>query len=107
VPEFIDPVFTKTSPKRSFSLNRKRALWLVFAKTGSIISGTGLLQNLREAVLLPLEIIYNMSMEKGESPEEWRTANVAPIFKKGTKGDPVIIDQSHSPVCLAKSWSPL
>ncbi len=39
VPEFIDPVFTKTSPKRSFSLNRKRAFWLVFAKTGSIISG--------------------------------------------------------------------
>ncbi len=41
VPEFIDPVFTKTSPKRSFSLNRKRAFWLVFAKTGSIILGTG------------------------------------------------------------------
>ncbi len=41
VPEFIDPVFTKTSPKRSFSLNRKRAFWLVFAKPGSIISGTG------------------------------------------------------------------
>ncbi len=41
-PEFIDPVFTKTSPKRSFSLNRKRAFWLVFAKTGSIISGPSL-----------------------------------------------------------------
>ncbi len=41
VPEFIDPVFTKTSPKRSFSLNRKRAFWRVFVKTGSIISGTG------------------------------------------------------------------
>ncbi len=40
LPEFIDPVFTKTSPKRSSSLNRKRAFWLVFAKTGSIISGT-------------------------------------------------------------------
>ena len=40
VPEFIDPVFMKTSPKRSFSLNRKRAFWLVFAKTVSIISGT-------------------------------------------------------------------
>jgi hypothetical protein len=40
VPEFIDPVFTKTSPKGSFSLNRKRAFWLVSAKTGSIISGT-------------------------------------------------------------------
>ncbi len=41
MPEFIDPVFTKTSPKRSFSLNRKQAFWLVFVKTGSIISGTG------------------------------------------------------------------
>ncbi len=41
MPEFIDPVFTKTSSKRSFSLNRKRAFWPVFAKTGSIISGTG------------------------------------------------------------------
>jgi hypothetical protein len=36
----MDPVFTKTTQKRSFSLNRKRAFWLVFAKTGSIISGT-------------------------------------------------------------------
>ncbi len=44
MPEFIDPVFTKTSPKRSFSINRKRAFWLVFAKTGSIISGTGLIE---------------------------------------------------------------
>ncbi len=42
VPEFTDPVFTKTSPKRWFSLNRKRAFWLVFAKTGTIISGTAL-----------------------------------------------------------------
>jgi hypothetical protein len=41
VPEFIDPVFTKTSQKRSFSLYRKRAFWLVLTKTGSIISGTG------------------------------------------------------------------
>jgi hypothetical protein len=47
VPEFIDPVFTKTSLKRSFSLNRKRAFWLVFAKTGSIISGTAYMFPLR------------------------------------------------------------
>ncbi len=33
VPEFIEPVFTKTSSKR-------RAFWLVSAKTGSIILGT-------------------------------------------------------------------
>jgi hypothetical protein len=41
VPEFIDPVFTKTSPKRSFSVIQNKRFGLVFAKTGSIISGTG------------------------------------------------------------------
>jgi hypothetical protein len=43
VPEFIDPVFTKTSPKRSFSVIQNERFGLVFAKTGSIISGTGLI----------------------------------------------------------------
>ncbi len=42
VPEFIDPVFTKTSPKRSFSVTQNERFGLVFAKTGSIISGTGI-----------------------------------------------------------------
>ncbi len=41
VPEFIDPVFTKTSPKRSFSVIQNERFGLVFAGTGSIISGTG------------------------------------------------------------------
>jgi hypothetical protein len=37
VPKFIDPVFAKTGPKRSFSLTENERFWLVFAKTGSII----------------------------------------------------------------------
>ncbi len=41
VPEFIDPVFAKTSPKRSFSVRENERFGLVFAKTGPIISGTG------------------------------------------------------------------
>ncbi len=42
VPEFIDPVFAKTSPKRSFSMTEKERFELVFfAKTGSINLGTG------------------------------------------------------------------
>ncbi len=40
MPEFIDPVFTKTSPKRSFSVIQNERFGLVFAKTGSIILGT-------------------------------------------------------------------
>ncbi len=41
VPEFIDPVFAKTSQKRSFSVIENERLGLVSAKTGSLNSGTG------------------------------------------------------------------
>jgi len=41
VPEIIDPVFTKTSPKRSFSMTENERFGLDFANTGSINSGTG------------------------------------------------------------------
>ena len=40
VPEFIDQVVAKASPKRSFSVIENERFGLVFAKTGSIISGT-------------------------------------------------------------------
>jgi hypothetical protein len=43
VPEYIDPVFVKTSPKRSFSVIENERFGLVFAKTGSINSGMGYL----------------------------------------------------------------
>jgi hypothetical protein len=42
VPEFIDPVFAKTSPKCSFSVIENERFGLVFAKTGSINSDTGM-----------------------------------------------------------------
>jgi hypothetical protein len=41
-PEFIDPVFGKKSPKQSFSVMQNERFGLVFAKTGSINSGTDL-----------------------------------------------------------------
>jgi hypothetical protein len=41
VPEIIDQVFVKTSPKRSFSMTENESFWLVFANTGSVNSGTG------------------------------------------------------------------
>jgi hypothetical protein len=40
VPEFLDPVFVKTSPKCSFSVIENEHFGLVFVKTGSIILGT-------------------------------------------------------------------
>jgi hypothetical protein len=40
VPEFIDPRFRENKPKRSYSVIENERFRLVFAKTGSIISGT-------------------------------------------------------------------
>jgi hypothetical protein len=42
VPEIIDPVFAKTSRKRSFCMTENERFGLVFGKTRSINSGTGL-----------------------------------------------------------------
>ncbi len=49
VPEFVDPVFAKTSPKRSFSLIEYERLGLVFTKTGSTNSGTAVYKVVIEA----------------------------------------------------------
>ncbi len=43
VPEFTDPVFAKTSPKRSFSVIENEPFGLVFVKTWSLNSGIELL----------------------------------------------------------------
>ncbi len=45
MPEIIDPVFAKTSPKRSFSMTENERFGLVSANTGSINSGTGISQS--------------------------------------------------------------
>ena len=45
----------------------------------------GLNQGVVEAITGPLAIIYTRSMEEGIVPADWRTANITPIFKKGSK----------------------
>ena len=39
------------------------------------------------AETLILALIYNESLARGEVPDEWRQANVSPVFKKGEKYD--------------------
>ncbi len=50
--------------------------------------GPRLLQELKAQVAPALAAIYNASLREGQVPEDWRTANVTPIFKKGAKADP-------------------
>ena len=37
---------------------------------------------------IPLAMIYTKCMEEGVVPDEWKLANVTPIYKKGSKGLP-------------------
>ena len=44
-----------------------------------------LLKSVTEQISAPLATIFKKSLEEGAVPEDWRTANVTPIFKKGSK----------------------
>ncbi len=46
MPEFSDPVFAKTSPKRSFLMTDNERFGPVLAKTGSINSDTDQLEDI-------------------------------------------------------------
>ncbi|KFP89616.1 hypothetical protein N311_11000, partial [Apaloderma vittatum] len=46
------------------------------------------LRELAEVIARPLSIIFGKSWTTGEVPEDWRKANVTPVYKKGRKDDP-------------------
>ncbi|GAB0208405.1 mitochondrial enolase superfamily member 1 [Grus japonensis] len=46
------------------------------------------LRELADVIAMPLSIIFERSWRTGEVPEDWRKANVTPVFKKGRKEDP-------------------
>ena len=47
-----------------------------------------LLKMLRDEVAQPLTKLFQRSIEEGRIPEDWRNANVVPIFKKGSRFEP-------------------
>jgi Reverse transcriptase (RNA-dependent DNA polymerase)/Endonuclease-reverse transcriptase len=56
--------------------------------TGPDGIGPLLLKKLANELAWPLARIMRSSLREGVVPEDWRTANVTPIFKKGRKTDP-------------------
>ena len=43
------------------------------------------LQQTKEEIAGPLRMIFEKSLEERRIPEDWRTANITPIYKKGKK----------------------
>ena len=54
------------------------------------------LAELQDVVALPLCIIFNKSLNTGEVPEDWKLANVTPVFKKGSRS----LAENYRPISL-------
>ena len=50
--------------------------------------GPQLLQELVKEISSPLATVMRKTLEEGSVPDDWRTANVSPIYKKGPKHSP-------------------
>ncbi len=80
MPEFIDPVFAKASPKRSFSLIENERVGLVIAKTGSIhAAGNGIFICPRKKAC-PLDDVSCSSITVSAIARVFYVSGVAVIF---------------------------
>ena len=46
---------------------------------------TKLLLEIVEQISIPLAKVFNLSLNKGVVPFEWKEANIIPLFKKGSR----------------------
>jgi len=64
-----------------------------------------ILKAVSEEIALPVAMIFRKSLNTGCVPRDWRSANVTPLFKKGSRHEA----SNYRPVSLttrfAKSWS--
>ena len=57
----------------------------VFKSPGPDMLHPRILKEVRDVIALPLKIIFDTSLASGVLPLDWRTANITPIFKKGSR----------------------
>jgi hypothetical protein len=64
--------------------------------TGPDEISTKFLKEMAAPVTPALTLIFQASLNQGQTPEDWKLANVSPIFKKGDKSKPA----NYRPVSL-------
>ena len=55
-----------------------------------------LLKEIVEQISTPLAKLFNLSLEEGMVPSEWKEANITPLFNKGSRNKP----ENYRPVSL-------
>ena len=55
-----------------------------------------LLKEIFEQISTPLAKLFNLSLEEGIVPSEWKEGNITPLFKKGSRNKP----ENYRPVSL-------
>ncbi len=58
--------------------------------------GPGLLLELQQPLVPALNVLFRKLLDENHTPDDWKEANVTPIFKKGAKKDP----SNYRPVSL-------
>lgn len=66
--------------------------------TGPDGISTRFLKEVVHSVTPSLTNIFLASIDQGQTPEDWKTANVSPIFKKGDKSRPTIYRPASLPL---------
>ena len=62
--------------------------------TGPDEISTKLLREMASPLSPALTLIFQASLNQGRTPQDWKSENVAPIFKKGDKSKPSNTDPS-------------
>ena len=56
-----------------------------YKSPGAVEISTRLLKEIVDDISVPLVIAFNLSIQEGIVPREWKNANIIPIFKNGSR----------------------